>query len=161
MCKIIVIRPGAHQPSKHQQNNVMKVMLMIFDFLYWHEHQISVYGVKAIFDLKNISLGHCFQMTPQVIKRAVAAMECYPVRIKQLQFVNAPRAVNIVLDVFRSFMSHKLRDRISVTRNNPEFSSGDNLPVELGGTGDDYTELIKYWKRTIEQNHNWFVNELS
>jgi len=39
--------------------------------------------------------------------------DCYPVRTKSLDFVNAPPHVNVVLNIFRQFMTEKLRQRVS------------------------------------------------
>ena len=39
--------------------------------------------------------------------------DCYPVRTKSLDFVNAPPHVNVVLSIFRQFMTEKLRQRVS------------------------------------------------
>lgn len=40
--------------------------------------------------------------------------DCYPVRTKSLDFVNAPPYVNVVLNIFRRFMTEKLRQRVSI-----------------------------------------------
>ena len=39
--------------------------------------------------------------------------DCYPMRPKSLDFVNAPPHVNVVLNIFRQFMTEKLRQRVS------------------------------------------------
>jgi hypothetical protein len=36
------------------------------------------------------------------------------VRTKSLDFVNAPPYVNVVLNIFRRFMTEKLRQRVSI-----------------------------------------------
>lgn len=120
---------------------------------------IIILIIRLILDMSGVTLGHALQMTPTIIKRAVASWENYPVRIQQLQFVNANIGINIMLDLFRSFMSHKMKSRISVCRNKPEFKATDNLPEELGGTNGNYAKLAKYWKKVLEQNHKWFIDD--
>ena len=39
--------------------------------------------------------------------------DCYPVHTKSLDFVTAPPHVNVVLSIFRQFMTQKLRQRVS------------------------------------------------
>lgn len=130
--------------------------MMVLDYLTMLDQSISIYGIRAIFDMNGIKLAHALQMTPKIIRNAVNAMECYPLRIQKLEFVNANRGINVVLDIFRSFMTQKLRDRITVTRENPKFNANDNLPVELGGMTGSYRDLSKHWKKVLQNNHQWF-----
>lgn len=98
------------------------------------------------------------QMTPTIIRRAVNAMECYPARVQKLEFVNSNRGINIILDVFRSFMSPKLKERIVVSNTVPDYKASDCLPQELGGSENSYRDLAKHWKRVLEKNYQWFNN---
>jgi len=157
--QIVIIRTAAHSPSKHKQNDVFKVGRMILDYLITTDESISVYGIRAIFDMKGVGLGHGLQMTPMIIKRAVSSWENYPLRIKKLEFVNANLGINVILDIFRSFMSAKMKDRVSVSRGNPEYNALDNLPNELGGSVGSYSSLAKHWKKVIEKNQQWYVED--
>lgn len=67
--QIVIIRTAAHNPSLHKQNNVFKLGKMILDVLVANDESIGVYGTRAIFDMKGISMGHAMQMTPSIIKR--------------------------------------------------------------------------------------------
>jgi len=156
--QIVILRIAAHDPSKHLQNNVMKISMMLLDYLTLHDQNLSVYGVRAIFDMNGIKLAHALQMTPHIIKNVVNAMECQPLRIQKLEFVNANRGINVILDIFRSFMSEKLRNRITVTRDIPKFNAHDHLPIELGGSTGSYRDLAKHWKKVLQNNHQWFNN---
>jgi CRAL/TRIO domain len=74
-----------------------------------------------------------------------------------LEFVNAPGYINVMLNIFRSFMTQKMRTRISVTGGKPA-STVENaiLPPELGGKGPSYAELAKHWKQVVQDNVEWF-----
>jgi CRAL/TRIO domain len=98
-------------------------------------------------------------MTPVLIKRAVNSWESYPLRIRKLEFVNANYGINVILDIFRSFMTAKMRQRVSVTRGNPDFKASDRLPKELGGTEGTYASLAQHWKQVMERNHQWFCED--
>lgn len=106
--------------------------------------------------MHGVSLGHALQMTPTLIKRAVNSWESSPLRIQKLEFVNANLGINVVLDIFRSFMSAKMKGRVSVRRGKPDFKATDNLPKELGGTVGSYSTLARHWKQVVEKNHRWF-----
>lgn len=106
--------------------------------------------------MQGITLGHGLQMTPVLIKRAVNSWESYPLRIKKLEFVNASFGINFVLDIFRSFMTAKMKERVSTKRGNPDYKASDKLPKDLGGTVGSYESLARYWKQVLEKNHQWY-----
>uniref|UniRef100_A0A146M425 Alpha-tocopherol transfer protein n=1 Tax=Lygus hesperus TaxID=30085 RepID=A0A146M425_LYGHE len=68
---VILIRATAHDPRKHLQNNVFKTGLMILDLFLNRFQDTSVYGVVAILDLKDVTLGHARQMTIPIIRKCV------------------------------------------------------------------------------------------
>jgi CRAL/TRIO domain len=72
--QVIVIRVAVHDPKKHDQNNVFKTGNMILDYLIQKDETISVFGVRAIFDMTGVSLGHAKQLPPRLIKRWVQAI---------------------------------------------------------------------------------------
>lgn len=86
--------------------------------------------------------------------RAVQSWENYPCRTKCLEFVNAPYYINVMLNVFRSFMSAKMRSRVLVTSGTPKCDA--ELPSDLGGTGESYEELALYWKNKLRENASWY-----
>lgn len=157
--QIVIIRTAAHTPSKHKIEDVIKIGRMILDYMMYTKETISVYGIRAIFDMSGVALGHALQMTPVVIKRAVSSWESYPARIQKLEFVNANLGINVVLDIFRSFMSQKMKERVTIRRGKPDFNASDNLPAELGGVTGNYSSLANHWKRVLEQNHQWFFQD--
>lgn len=109
--------------------------------------------------MQGIAFGHALQMTPVLIKRAVNSWDSYPLRIQKLEFVNANMGINVVLDIFRSFMTAKMKERVSVKRGLPEFNASDKLPQELGGINGNYASLAKHWKQVLEKNNQWFDDD--
>lgn len=67
--KVVIIRVAAHDPKKHLQNNVFKTGKMVLDLALHMDEAASVYGLVAIFDMKNVTLSHALQLPPQLIKR--------------------------------------------------------------------------------------------
>lgn len=136
---------------------------MILDIAALENESVTIYGVTAVFDMKNISLAHARQLPPSRIKKAVHAWQNYHCRPKHLEFVNAPVYVNVVLSIFKSFMSEKLRSRVNV-----HFSGlgslhnvvdRENLPVEYGGTDGSIREVIEYWAEKLVRYKGWFEED--
>lgn len=67
--QVVIIRTAAHNPKCHSQDNVFKVDKMILDLLLYLDETISIYGIVAIFDMKNVTLGHALQLPPSLVKR--------------------------------------------------------------------------------------------
>lgn len=156
---MVIIRTAAHNPRQHSQNNVFKVCKMILDLVLKTDESVSIYGVSAIFDMHKVQLGHALQLTPPLIKRSVQSWENYSCRPKRLEFCNSPIHVNVVLNIFRSFMSAKMKQRLSINKGPPVQHSIPRhcLPEDLGGTGPSYRELTEHWHRKALENREWFL----
>ncbi|XP_039291301.1 retinol-binding protein pinta isoform X2 [Nilaparvata lugens] len=159
---VILIRAAVHKPKVHKQNDVFKLGNMTLEYEVENDESISVYGVVAIIDLNGVTLGHARQMTPSIIKKAVHSwQDCYPLRIKGLHFINAPTHVNVVLSIFKQFMTAKLKSRVQVHGFNLDSFhqkvSPDILPKEYGGTNGELQELIDHWKTKVTEARLWFL----
>lgn len=161
---VVIIRAAVHNPAKHRQDDLFKTGMMVLDRALEMDETISVYGVIAIIDLAGIGVGHARQLTIKIIRNAVHAwQDCYPVRIRRLDFINAPIYVNVVLNTFRRFMREKLRNRVHVHYSSLnalyEEVSPAILPYEYGGTDGSLQELKEYWKSEVMENQEWFVED--
>ncbi|CAG2063587.1 unnamed protein product [Timema podura] len=161
---VVIVRTAIHNPQVHQQNDVFKIGKMIVDLCMEEDEMFSVYGVVALFDLAGVSLGHAKQLPPSVIRKAVHAWQnCFPVRIRKMEFFNAPVHVNVVLNIFKRFMTDKLRQRVHIHSKgleslqdaiNPEL-----LPEEYGGSNGTLKQLIDHWKKRVLDKRQWFLEE--
>ncbi|XP_058803014.1 retinol-binding protein pinta-like [Phymastichus coffea] len=160
---VVVIRVAAHDPRKHKQSDVLKAGMMVLDLAAREHVHSSIYGIVALHDMAGVQLAHALQVTPTVVKRLVGAWQSYPNRVRSLDYVNAPAHVNVVLNIFRQFMTKKLKDRIHVHTSDGKSLlkkiTPSILPAELGGTDSNYETLKKYWKQQVEENKQWFVED--
>ncbi|XP_052867076.1 retinol-binding protein pinta [Anopheles cruzii] len=155
--QVVIVRTSAHDPKRHKQDNVFKVDKMILDLLMHLDETISLHGVVAIFDMQGVTLGHALQLPPSMIKKSVESWENYPCKPKLLEFVNVPIHVNIVLNVFRSFMSAKLKERVIISKKGSTIEDLVNLPPELGGSGETYQQLADHWKQLVLTNAPFYA----
>lgn len=110
------------------------------------DESASLHGVVAIIDTEGASFAHAMQLQPNVIKRLVHAWQgCYPVRIRAIDFINAPFHVNIVLNIFKTFMTQKMKSRLSIHHTGNKALCKklpkEILPREYGGTNGTVEEL--------------------
>nr|CAD7266974.1 unnamed protein product [Timema shepardi] len=144
---VVIVRTAVHNPQVHRQNDVFKIGKMIVDLCMEEDEMFSVYGVVALFDLTGVSLGHAKQLPPSVIRKAVHAWQnCFPVRIRKMEFFNAPVHVNVVLNIFKRFMTDKLRQRVHIHSKGLESLQDvikpELLPQEYGGSDGTLKQLI-------------------
>ncbi|KAJ8918865.1 hypothetical protein NQ315_011156 [Exocentrus adspersus] len=160
---VILIRTAAHDPKKHAQDDVFKTGKMILDIAALEDEAVQIYGVTAIFDLSGIGVWHSRSLTPNVVKKAVFAWQNYHCRPKQLEFVNAPLYVNVVLNIFKSFMSEKLKKRVGVHYGGCEslhqVVDRRILPPEYGGEGESLESLVGYWSERLVTRRSWFIDD--
>lgn len=161
---VVIIRAAVHSPRRHKMSDMLKASLMTLDLALRDHESATVHGITAILDIGGMSYGHILQLPPSVIKSLVHAWQgCYPVRIHSLDFINTHSFVNVVLNIFRSFMNAKLKQRVH-THARGKMKLYDTLPtrilpVEYGGTEGTVKELSEYWKRAVRKNRDWFAEE--
>lgn len=158
---VVIIRTGAHDPTKHKQDDVFKIGMMLLDIATKLTEMAQIYGVIAIFDMTGVGWRHARQLTPAMIKRAVDTWQNYHIRPKQLEFINAPTYINVVLNIFKQFMSAKLKSRVRVhyteNFNLTELISAEVLPQEYGGQDGDLKQHIEYWRIKLLEHKEWFI----
>lgn len=160
---VVIIRAAAHNPKIHKQDNVFKAGKMILDIAAMENELCQIYGVAAIFDMSGVNFWHGKAMTPSVIKRAVHAWQNYHCRPKQFEFINAPLYINVVLNIFKNFMTDKMKSRIRVHFNGisslHQVINREMLPVEYGGDGESIHNLIAFWNEKLLSYRGWFKDD--
>jgi len=107
----------------------------------------SVYGYTIFIDVSNPSLQHIAQLRPYVLMNFVHAWQnCYPARVQSINIFNAPVFFDVVVKIFKSFMTEKLKSRFHVyshrtMQNCFKDIPANILPVEYGGTDGTIKEL--------------------
>ncbi|CAH2016315.1 unnamed protein product [Acanthoscelides obtectus] len=160
---VIIIRTAAHNPSIHSLEDIFKVGKMILDIAVMESESCQIYGGLAIFDMSGVTIWHAKQMTINIIRRAVFAWQNYTIRPKRLDFINAPIYINLVLSIFKSFMTQKMKSRVRVIYGGAKSLykeiDRDILPSDYGGKGESVKELSKYWYEKLVQYQDWFAED--
>lgn len=122
--------------------------MMILDIVTRENVSTSLYGVIGIFDMTGVTMSHGLQMTPTVIQQLVHSWQgCYPLRIHSLNIINAPIHVNVVLNIFKKFMTKKLQSKLHIHMQKSSKKCLNNfpshlLPNEYCGTAGPLQDLI-------------------
>lgn len=162
--KVIIIRATIHDPNKHKQDDVFKVMNMVIEVMCRDDEAISLTGVVALVDLAGVSMSHGLAMTPSIIRKAVNSwQDVYPIRTKAMHYINTPFNIHVVMNIFKTFMKEKLRQRLHLHRGHGKKVLStmiplDMLPGEYGGQGLTVASLTDEWKNRVIDSRDWFMN---
>ncbi|XP_044754742.1 retinol-binding protein pinta-like [Coccinella septempunctata] len=160
---VMIVRPTMPDPSTYDLDTIIKTGTMILDVAVMEEELAQIYGVYAIIDLKNTGFRHVRQYTPTRIKNIVNAWQNYHCRPKKLLFINAPTFIHVVLNIFKSFMTQKLKERIQVSYegNSALVNSIDTsiLPQDYGGNRETMSELGLHWIEKLNSYKEWFFED--
>ncbi|XP_029166212.1 alpha-tocopherol transfer protein-like, partial [Nylanderia fulva] len=144
---------------------IYRVSSVVVDLVLRDSIEASLYGLVVIIDLGDATLRHVAQLTPFVVMNVIHAWQgCYPVRIQLLNSINVPGYAKCVVELSTHFLNKKLRERFCVySRQTAHDCFKDMpvniLPVEYGGTDGTIQELIEYWKKVVEENREWVIDD--
>ncbi|CAH0554608.1 unnamed protein product [Brassicogethes aeneus] len=160
---VVIVKNAVHNPNIDTLDDVIKIGQMIMDVACMEYEKSSIYGIIGIFDMTGLSFAHARQLTPGIVKKVVYAIQNYPCRPQQFEFVNTPTYIGYFLNIFKSLLPSKLRDRVQV-----HFSGYDSLykavgrdvlPEEYGGNGGKISELIQYCENKLVEYSDWFKED--
>ncbi|KYN39653.1 Alpha-tocopherol transfer protein [Trachymyrmex septentrionalis] len=164
--RLVIIMYGTrHDPKKHRVSDIAKITMMAIEIATKNYTAASVYGCSVFIDVANPTIQHALQMRPQIIMNLVYAWQSsYPMRIQSINFINAAKYIEIVLRIFRSFMIEKMKNRLhvytqSAMQNCFKDIPVNILPIEFGGTDGTLQELAEYWKKLLEENRDWLMDD--
>ncbi|KAJ9599607.1 hypothetical protein L9F63_009924 [Diploptera punctata] len=144
---------------------IIKYIMMIADIRVMEETPIS--GDIFVFDIQDVTLAHCTKMTSAINllrKTLILAQEAYPQRLKEIHILNAPSFIEWILNIFRSLMKEKMRNRFHVHTNYEtltDYVPQTILPNEYGGNGKTAQEYHDNWLKKLESYQEWFNKQES
>ncbi|KAG5899284.1 hypothetical protein JTB14_012285 [Gonioctena quinquepunctata] len=160
---VVIIRTAAHDPDKHTQDNVFKTGQMLLDVAALLEHKCSeIDGIISIFDMKGVTFWHGKLLTPKIVKRAVFGWMNYHFTTNLMEYINTPLYLNLILHLFKRFMSAELKKKVRVHSSMDSFHKvidKNILPMEYGGNGESIEDLIDYWNEKLLSYRDWLLED--
>lgn len=161
---VVLIRTAAHNPKIHSQENIFKVDHMILDVAALFEFEISqIFGLISVFDMNGVTFWHAKALTPGIVKRAVTAWQHYHIASKSFEFINSPGYLNVILNIFKTFMTDSMKKSTRVHSNGLKslhtFVDKEILPEEYGGSAGKLEDLINFWHDKLLSKREWFLED--
>jgi len=158
--KVVIIRPGAHDPAEMKMETVQRASFMVWDIMGDESEQMFITGMVLIFDFDGFTMNHFTQMPPSTVKKLMPCWEdCNPLRPQSMNYIRTPSIFNTVYSFMNGIMSEKMKSRLRV--HGDDFQalykevSKDILPKDYGGDGMSLAELTNYWKNKCESRSDW------
>ncbi|XP_011702188.1 PREDICTED: alpha-tocopherol transfer protein-like [Wasmannia auropunctata] len=146
-------------PSLYDFNDSIKYFTMLCD-MYILEDGIQD-GYVYISDVSKTSFGHMTRMNPLGLKKHLYYIqEAVPLRLKEMHMINAPPAIELLMNMTKPFMKKELIDIMhfhSSLKSISEYIPVDALPNEVGGKGGSIHELAEIQVKKLEDYREWFL----
>ncbi|KAF5287373.1 hypothetical protein FQA39_LY15911 [Lamprigera yunnana] len=141
--------------------NLISVFNMILDVLLKEDDDAIISGLILWSNIEECSIKYITQMTPTVLKKKLECIEkAYPFRIKGTYFINSPSYFEIVYNLVKSFTKSKIAQRMTMFGEINDFYKvlpQSLLPKEYGGENGTLESIKEEWKRKLESNREWFL----
>ncbi|XP_039315648.1 alpha-tocopherol transfer protein-like isoform X2 [Solenopsis invicta] len=148
-------------PSHFNLNATIKYILMLSDIIYLTDGTNN--GYVFIGNADKLSFGHIAKIRPLATKIALDYIqEAMPVRLKDLHVINAPPAMELLMNIAKPFMKKEMIDMIhfhSSLESLSKYISIDALPNEAYGNGGSIQELNEIQIKRIEDYREWFLQD--
>lgn len=161
---VILMRIGNYDAKLYDINDLLKASIMIFDMTFRQFERQHIYGFVLLVDMT----GSSFEIFKQVssftfIKNCVSTMKNFYCRPKMFVYINMPFYLRMPLNLFKTFLPAKMKDRIIAYEEGTEVLdqviNTDMLPPEYGGKGDSVKDLSTYWSNLLLHNREWFLED--
>lgn len=160
----IVLVQSKWDPSKYSVSDSIRLFFYITNALL-EEEETQIGGMVFIFDYAQLTLDR--QMSPfELMEFLDFIKKCSTARQKGNFLLNLPKFAQILLEVGRSMLSEKLRQRLHVLKEANELKNYIDpvmLPIEYGGTVSEaemMQEFLDFQQKHFNSLHNFYNFEV-
>lgn len=113
--RIFLICPGRYDPKKYDIVDVIKIYVMLTDYLLMNDDNFIIGGQVGILDLTNVTSEHFIQFKPAFVKKmTLFSQDSSPFRPSCFHYVNTPDGFEYIFNMFKSFMSEENKKLVCV-----------------------------------------------
>lgn len=151
---------GALDPRIHKTIDIYRAFSMSFEALLEDEEN-QKNGVTYILDESGFRLSHLAHVNLRDVQRVMINGEKgWPMRHKNIHWVNVPRYISAIYELALSMFSRKLQSRMFVhfeVSSLHEHIAAEILPLEFGGS-IPIKEMAAAWIKTLEEKRDLLMS---
>ncbi|XP_053206921.1 alpha-tocopherol transfer protein-like [Panonychus citri] len=156
--KVVIIKPGSWNPNVISFEQWFPQTLFFCEISLM-DRSVQQNGIIGIIDMRNLSWSQIYHIGVSGSRLASHITDyCFPWTIQSAHLIYENRLTNMAFNLFKPFLSAKLRQRINFHGSNLEtlykFVPKSNLPPSLGGTnqefsGEFYNNILDQHKQSV------------
>lgn len=159
---VIFFKLARMEPEHYVQIDYIRTHHMVGDIL--TATKGTVKGHIVAFDMTGISFGHVARINMPVMKKNLFYLqEGVPVRLKGIHFINVVPFIDIIMGMFKPFMSPELHSLFKFHQVGSdaifEHIPKEMYPGDCGGLGKSLKELNEETIELLEKHKDWFKEE--
>lgn len=158
--KILYLNLGKWKPDEVAMVELLKLDMLVFELMVMDE-ETQVRGMSLIANAGGMSLAHLKAMDMEYIRALTTLLnDAFPMRFKEMHFVNELSIFGYIFALFKQFMSEKLNKRHIF--HGPSLPSLHKvfdtcmLPEELGGSLASGEVLAKELEEELMMHQKYF-----
>ncbi|XP_034828446.1 alpha-tocopherol transfer protein-like [Maniola hyperantus] len=160
-----IVRLAKFNPEKYSMTNLFGVTITMQKLLLLDDDVAVVNGTQWLIDVEGLTMAHILQITPSIVmKMGKQHEDAAPLRMKEAHFVNSPVAFVKIINLLKSMLNEKNRNRIFVHGKNfddlYQFIPKSLLPAEYGGDNGRIREITDAWKTKRRQYGSWLEEDV-
>ncbi|KAI9559252.1 hypothetical protein GHT06_016041 [Daphnia sinensis] len=160
--KVLLARPGAHDPAKFKFEHIQRVGFMVSEVLGDEDEQLFITGMVVLIDLSDFGMNHFTSMPLPVIKKLMPCFEdAAPIRPKSMNYIHTPSIFNLIHNLINTMMKEKMQKRLRIHGDDMESLYKEIpksiLPKDYGGDNMSVAELTTYWKKKCEDRRDFLI----
>lgn len=153
---ILILKLGRRDPELFSVPEIFQLFQCVFATLMLSSEENHVSGYVFVIDHYDVGFRHFY--SPVDLKTYFYVMKnCIALRLKKCVVLNVNRFTSTLVDMAKSVMSKKMKDRLAVFRDSAELSKHVKprsiLPIEYGGEGESEEVLIEKFKKMMFEFH--------
>lgn len=161
-CRVTVSSFRIGDPNRYDVTAYAKRLLAIADIRY--NSEVFYRGDYLILDGSNYTLSHVLKLTPAFAKDLIfCSQDVLPLHVKGIICINSPPFMERILNVIKPLLKSKIFNRIHVYSQDHtallNHFPQEMLPKDYGGQEDTSDNLNDAWRKRLENEREWFLNE--
>lgn len=154
---VLILKLGRRDPELFSVPDIFQLFQCVFATLMLSSEENHVSGYVFVIDHLNVGLKHFY--SPVDLKTYLYVMKnCVALRLKKCVVLNVNRFTTTLVDIAKSVMSKKMKERLAVFRDSSDLVKHVKpktiLPEYYGGCGDSEEFMIENFKKLMYQHHD-------
>lgn len=154
---VLILKLGRRDPQIFSVADIFQLFQCVFATLMLSSQENHISGYVFVIDHLSVGLNHFF--TPNDLKTYLYVMKhCVALRLKKCVVLNVNRFTTTLVDIAKSVMSKKMKERLAVFRDSADLvkhvKPKSILPEYYGGCGDSEEFMVDNFKKLMYQYHD-------